>query len=145
MSSRNSQLPNRVLSILSILLVLSFVLSACGAPAPAPATVAPAAPTAAPVEPTKAPEPTAAQAVTRDLRRLDPRIELGWVQQTTLLYDEPVVLAARNAVLRQRPDDVKAAFSRELARRARPSATDAESVAPRPRALRSFAPDEYGG
>ena len=93
----------------------------------------------------QAPEPTAAQAVTRDLRRLDPRIELGWVQQTTLLYDEPVVLAARNAVLRQRPDDVKAAFSRELARRARPSATDAESVAPRPRALRSFAPDEYGG
>jgi peptide/nickel transport system substrate-binding protein len=50
----------RVLSILSILLILSFVLSACGTPAPAPATVAPAAPTAAPVEPTMAPEPTAA-------------------------------------------------------------------------------------
>jgi peptide/nickel transport system substrate-binding protein len=56
------QARNRVLSILSILLVLSFVLSACGTPAPAPATVAPAAPTAAPAEPTKAPEPTAAPA-----------------------------------------------------------------------------------
>jgi peptide/nickel transport system substrate-binding protein len=52
---------NRVLAILSILIVLSFALSACGAPAaPAPATAAPAAPTAAPAEPTKAPEPTAA-------------------------------------------------------------------------------------
>jgi hypothetical protein len=55
------------------------------------------------------------------------------------------VLAARNAVVRTRPDHVKSAFTRELARRARPSANDAEAVAPRPRALRAFAPDEYGG
>jgi hypothetical protein len=93
----------------------------------------------------QAPEPTVAQAVTRDLRRLDDGIELGWVQQTIMLYDEPVVLAARNAVLRARPDNVKATFTRELARRARPSAQDAEAVAPRARPLRSFTRDEYGG
>jgi hypothetical protein len=93
----------------------------------------------------QAPEPTVAQAVTRDLRRLDESIELGWVQQTIMLYDEPVVLAARNAVLRTRPDHVKAAFTRELQRRAAPAPRDAEAVAARPRALRPFAPDEYGG
>lgn len=64
----------------------------------------------------QAPEPTLAQAVTRELRRLDDTIELGFVQQTILLYDEHVVLAARNAVVRTRPDDVKRAFARELAR-----------------------------
>lgn len=93
----------------------------------------------------QAPEPTAAQAVTRDLRRLDPSIELGWVQQTILLFDEPVVLAARNAIMRTRPDSVKSAFVRELQRRAVPSARDAEAVVNRPRALRPFSTDEYGG
>jgi len=48
-------------------------------------------------------------------------------------------------VLRRRPDDVKAVFTRELQRRARPGAIDAEAIAPKPRALRAFAPDEYGG
>jgi len=93
----------------------------------------------------QAPEPTAAQAVTRDLRQLDDSIELGWVQQTILLYDEHVVLAARHAVLRLRPDNVKAAFQRELQRRAVPTATAVEAVTPRPRSLRPFASDEYGG
>ncbi len=93
----------------------------------------------------QAPEPSLAHAVTRDLRRLDGGIELGWVQQAILLYEETEVLAARNAVMRRRPDDVKSAFARELQRRARPGAVDAEAVAPRPRTLRSFAPDEYGG
>ena len=93
----------------------------------------------------QAAEPTLAAAVTRDLRRLDRGIELGWVQQAILLYQEPEVLGARNAVLRRRPDDVKATFQRELQRRSRPGAIDAESVAPKPRSLRAFAPDEYGG
>jgi uncharacterized protein len=93
----------------------------------------------------QAPEPTLAQAVARDLRRLDQGIDLGWIQQTIMLYDEPVVIAARNAVLRARPEDVKRGFARELQRRARPSAVDAEAIAPRARSLRSFAPDEYGG
>ena len=93
----------------------------------------------------QAPEPTLASAVTRDLRRLDRGIDLGWVQQAIQLYEEPEVLAARNAVLRRRPDDVKTAFARELQRRARPGAIDAEAIAPKPRTLRGFAPDEYGG
>jgi hypothetical protein len=93
----------------------------------------------------QAPEPSLAQAVTRDLRRLDAQIDLGWVQQSILLYDEPVVIAARNAVLRVRPDDAKRAFQRELQRRARPTAIDAEAVAPRARPLRPFTRDEYGG
>jgi hypothetical protein len=93
----------------------------------------------------QAPEPSLAFAVARDLRRLESGIDLGWVQQTILLYEEHEVLAARNAVLRRRPDDVKAAFARELQRRARPGAIDSESMAPKPRTLRSFAPDEYGG
>ncbi len=93
----------------------------------------------------QAPEPSLAAAVARDLRRLERGIDLGWVAQQIQLYDEPEVLAARNAVLRRRPDDVKASFTRELQRRARPGAIDAESVAPKPRALRTFAPDEYGG
>ncbi len=93
----------------------------------------------------QAAEPLLATAVARDLRRLDRGIDLGWVQQAIGLYHEPEVLAARNAVLRRRPDDVKATFMRELQRRARPGATDAEAMAPRPKTLRAFAPDEYGG
>jgi hypothetical protein len=93
----------------------------------------------------QAAEPTLAHAVTRDLRRLDDGIALGWVQQAIGLFEEHEVLAARNAVVRRRPDDVRAAFTRELQRRSRPAAVDAEAVAPRPRTLRAFAPDEYGG
>lgn len=93
----------------------------------------------------QAPEPSLAFAVARDLRRLDEGIDLGWVQQAILLYEEPEVIAARNAVLRRRPDDVKATFLRELQRRTRPDAVNAETMAPRPRKLRTFAPDEYGG
>ncbi len=93
----------------------------------------------------QAPEPSLAQAVARDLRRLDGGIDLGWVQQAILLYEEPEVLAARNAVVRRRPDDVKSAFTRELQRRSRPSALNVEAVAPKQRPLRNFSPDEYGG
>ncbi|HYW33288.1 MAG TPA: hypothetical protein VE869_17430 [Gemmatimonas sp.] len=93
----------------------------------------------------QAAEPSLAHAVTRDLRRLDDGIALGWVQQAIGLFEEHEVIAARNAVLRRRPDDVRATFTRELQRQSRPNAVDAEAVAPRPRTLRAFAPDEYGG
>lgn len=92
-----------------------------------------------------APEPSLAMAVARDLRRLDAGIDLAWTQQTILLYDEPTVLAARNAVLRARPADVKQSFARELARRTRPSAQVVQQSAPPARTLRGFSPDEYGG
>jgi len=92
-----------------------------------------------------APEPSLAIAVARDLHRLDAAIDLAWTQQAILLFEEPAVLAARNAVLRARPADVKAAFTRELNRRARPTAHVVEQVSPKPRSLRGFSPDEYGG
>jgi DNA helicase HerA-like ATPase len=90
-------------------------------------------------------EPSLAIAVARDLRRLDASVDLGWVQQTILLHEESDVLAARNAVLRLRPSDIKAAFARDLSRRTRPSPQVVEQTTPKPRALRDFAPDEYGG
>jgi DNA helicase HerA-like ATPase len=89
--------------------------------------------------------PTLAQAVTRDLRTVDPRIEHGWVVTAIALFEEHEVLAARSAVMRRKPEDVKSAFVRELQRRGKPDRVDAEAVAPRPKALRGFAPDEYGG
>jgi hypothetical protein len=70
---------------------------------------------------------------------------LGWVQSVIGLFEEREVLAARNAVLRRKPDDVRAAFTRELQRRSRPAPVDVEALAPRPKVLRTFAPDEYGG
>lgn len=93
----------------------------------------------------QAAEPTLAQAVTRDLRRLDDGIALGWVQEAIGLFEEHEVLKARNLVLNRRPEDVRAFFTRALQRSARPTATNAEAVVARPRALRAFAPDEYGG
>lgn len=93
----------------------------------------------------QAAEPSLAHAVTRDLRRLDDGIALGWVQQAIALFEEDEVLAARNAVVRRRPDDVRAGFQRELQRLSKPNAIDAEAVRPKPRTLRAFSPDEYGG
>jgi uncharacterized protein len=91
------------------------------------------------------PEPSLAVAVARELRRHDASIDLAWVQQAILLYEEPAVLAARNAVLRMRPADIKTAFTRELARQTRPAPQVMSQAAAPARALRSFSPDEYGG
>ena len=90
-------------------------------------------------------EPTLAYAVARELRHLDSSVDLTWTQQAILLHEEPNVLAARNAVLRMRPSDVKSSFVRELNRRSRPSAQVVEQSAPKGGALRGFARDEYGG
>lgn len=92
-----------------------------------------------------APEPSLAVAVARDLRRLDASVDLAWVQQAILLFEEPIVLAARNAMLRARPAELKSAFTRELSRRARPNAQVVEQAVPKARSLRGFSPDEYGG
>lgn len=91
------------------------------------------------------PEPSLAVAVARELRRHDASIDLAWVQQAILLFEEPAVLAARNAVLRMRPADIKSAFTRELARQTRPAAQVMAQAAPSARPLRSFSTDEYGG
>ena len=90
-------------------------------------------------------EASLAVAITRELRRLDASVDLGWVQKVIMLHEEADVLAARNAVLRLRPNDAKTAFARELNRHTRLSAHVVEQVAPRTRTLRGFGPDEYGG
>ena len=90
-------------------------------------------------------EPTLAYAVARELRRLEASIDLAWTQQAILLHEEPAVLAARNAVLRARPTNVKAAFVRELNKRSRPSAQVVEGSMPKGSVLRGFQRDEYGG
>jgi hypothetical protein len=58
-------------------------------------------------------------AITRALRRLDPSVTLGWVQDTLALAgdDEEEILRARNRTLQARPDDVKAYFRAQLKKR----------------------------
>ena len=58
-------------------------------------------------------------AITRALRRLDPGVTLGWVQDTLALAgdDEEEILRARNRTLQARPDDVKAYFRAQLKKR----------------------------
>lgn len=58
-------------------------------------------------------------AITRALRRLDPSVTLGWVQDTLALAgdDEDGILSARNRTLQARPDDVKAYFRAALRKR----------------------------
>ncbi|MEP6764985.1 MAG: ATP-binding protein [Gemmatimonadaceae bacterium] len=90
-------------------------------------------------------EPSLAYAVARELRKLEPSIDLTWTQQAVLLHEEPVVLAARNAILRLKPSDVKNSFLRELNKRSRPSAQVVEQSSPRGSTLRGFSREEYGG
>lgn len=61
-------------------------------------------------------------AVTRALRRLDPAITLGWVQDTIAMFgdEEEEVLRARNRTLQARPDDVRAYFRAQVRRRVAP-------------------------
>jgi hypothetical protein len=73
-------------------------------------------------------EMTLEAAVARALRRLDPAITVGWVQEVVALHDDATVLRARDVTLRTRPDDVKAFFAAQFRRivpaeepRARPS------------------------
>ncbi len=89
--------------------------------------------------------PTLTQAVTRDLRTLDASIEAGWVQRVIALYEEHEVVAARSAVMRRRPTDVRDSFTRELQRYGKPDMINAEASLTRARPLRKFADDEYGG
>ncbi len=86
-------------------------------------------------------EMTCEAAVARALRRLDPEITVGWVQEVAGLHEEATVLRARDVTLRERPRDVKAFFQAQFRRVVRP-----ERVPPRePRALRATSGnDPYG-
>jgi hypothetical protein len=61
-------------------------------------------------------EVTLDNAVVRALRRLDPSVTLGWVQDVTKFADEDEVLRARNATVQARPDDVKSFFASQFRR-----------------------------
>ena len=91
----------------------------------------------------QAEELTLEAAVTKGLRRLDPSVTLGWVQDQLALAgeDEDGILRARNRTLQARPEDVKAFFKAQLRKR----------VAAEPAARRGPAPlrvpppgDPYG-
>jgi hypothetical protein len=91
----------------------------------------------------QAEEQTLEQAVTKSLRRLDPSITLGWMQDVLALAgdDEDGVLRARNRTLQARPDDVKAFFKAQLRKRATPEVSGRRG----PPALRVPASDDpYG-
>ncbi|HEU4990689.1 MAG TPA: hypothetical protein VFT41_12955 [Gemmatimonadaceae bacterium] len=79
----------------------------------------------------QAQEPTLEAAVARSLRRLDPSITVGWVQDIVGPYEEAAVLRARDATLRTRPDDVKAYFTAQFKRIVPPEA-------PQPRPVRGL-------
>ncbi|HEY5218625.1 MAG TPA: hypothetical protein VIJ16_02395 [Gemmatimonadaceae bacterium] len=80
----------------------------------------------------QASEMTLEAAVARTLRRLDPTITVGWVQDTVGPHDEAAVLRARDVTLLTRPDDVKAFFAAQFRRIVPP-----EPLRPRqPRGLR---------
>lgn len=84
-------------------------------------------------------------AITRALRRLDPSVTLGWVQDAIALAgdNEDEILRARNRTLQAKPDDVKAFFKAQLKKRVRAEPTAARGRTPSP--LRT-APDDdpYG-
>jgi uncharacterized protein len=58
----------------------------------------------------QAEDPSLAEAVLRSLRRLDPTLTIGWVEDVVSLYDDTEVIRARNATMQARPADVRAYF-----------------------------------
>ncbi len=61
-------------------------------------------------------EMTLDAAVARALRKLDPAITVGWVQEIVGPHDDADVLRARDVTLQTRPDDVKAFFAAQFRR-----------------------------
>ena len=91
----------------------------------------------------QAEELTLEQSVAKALRRLDPAVTLGWVQDQLALAgeDEDGILRARNRTIQARPDDVKAFFKAQLKKRATPEVAARRGPAP----LRVPPPDDpYG-
>jgi hypothetical protein len=88
--------------------------------------------------------PTLEMAVAKTLRRLDPSITVGQVQDVLALAgdDEEAILRARNVTLLKRPDNVLAFFSKQLKKRVAPEVVGGRGPAP----LRVPASgDDYGG
>jgi len=81
-------------------------------------------------------------AVLRSLRTLDPSITLAWVQDAIGIREENEVIRARNAVLRERPNDVRKFFTAQL----RPLISTQKAPSRAPAATLKSAPadDPYG-
>ena len=81
-------------------------------------------------------------AVLRTLRTLDPSLTLGWLEDVTKLATDDEVIRARNAIVRERPGDVRKAFAAQFRATVAPrTATRASAPAPLPKAP---ADDPYG-
>ena len=86
--------------------------------------------------------PTLESAVLRTLRTMDPSLTLSWLQDTVQLASEDEILRARNAMVRERPADVRKAFASHFRAVVAPkNATRATMPAPLPT---SPADDPYG-
>jgi hypothetical protein len=55
-----------------------------------------------------------AEAVLRSLRRLDPTLTLGWVEDVVGLYEEAEVLRAKQATILAKPTDVRGYFKSQF-------------------------------
>jgi DNA helicase HerA-like ATPase len=90
----------------------------------------------------QAEDPSLAEAVLRSLRRLDPTLTLGWIEDVVSLYDEAEVLRARSATMLARPADVRAHFKSQFRSRIPQQKTVAR---PAPVPIRSAPTDDpYG-
>ncbi len=69
--------------------------------------------------------------VLRSLRVLDPALTLQWIEETTQLATEDEILRARNAVVRERPENVRRAFASHFRAAIAPRAAD-RSLTPAP-------------
>jgi hypothetical protein len=58
--------------------------------------------------------PSLAAAVLRTLRQLDPSLTLNWLEDVVQLATDEEILRARNAIVRERPGDVRKAFSAQF-------------------------------
>ncbi len=81
-------------------------------------------------------------AVLRSLRTMDPTLTLGWLQDTVQLATDEEIIRARNAMIRERPDDVRRAFASHFRAAVAPrTATRPAAPAPLPTAPSD---DPYG-
>ncbi len=86
--------------------------------------------------------PTVHVAVLRTLRALDASLTLGWLQDVTRLATDDEIIRARNSVVRERPVDVKKAFTAQFRAAVAPRAAVRDDV-PAPLAVPP-ADDPYG-
>jgi hypothetical protein len=53
-------------------------------------------------------------AVLRTLRQMDPTLTLSWLEDVVQLATDDEILKARNAIVRERPGDVRRAFAAQF-------------------------------